>query len=263
MVAVQVLRQDLTQLPHQLARLDEPFPSRFYDFGSWHLSTLHQPVERPPGITALLTAPIEPLVEQPAHLVLILTKALTIADHSIIVPVPAHFGRQRFPYRRQLPMAMGSQPFPHPLNCTLELLARSPSFHRRASLPIRFPAIFKSQEVKPPIILPAVAAKTNRLGLLRSYFQPLLRQPLRECPLKCRRFVPILEARHKVVRKAEQPALASIPFPHRCLVPLVQDLVQIHVGQHGRDDSPLRRAQFGMHDSPIFFQYAGLQPLAD
>src|SRR5664279_2182575 len=142
-------------------------------------------------------------------------------------------------------MAMGSQPFPHPLNRTLQLLARGSSFYRRTSLPVRFPAIFKSQEVKPPIIRPAVPAKTNRLRLLRGYFQPILRQPLRECPLICRRFVPILEARHKVVRKAEQPALASIPFPPRFLEPLVQDIVQIHVGKHWRDDSPLRRAQFG------------------
>ena len=130
-------------------------------------------------------------------------------------------------------MAMGSQPFPHPFNRTLQLLARGPSFHRRASLAVRFPAIFKSQEVKPPIIRPAVPAKTYRLGLLRSYFQPILRQPLRECPLLGRRFVPILEARHQVVRQAEQPALASIPFPHPILEPLVQDIVPIHVGQHG------------------------------
>ena len=78
-----------------------------------------------------------------------------------------------------------------------------------------------------------LTAKTYRLGLLRSYFQPILRQPLRECPLLGRRFVPILEARHQVVRQAEQPALASIPFPHPILEPLVQDIVPIHVGQHG------------------------------
>src|SRR6266705_1008913 len=123
-------------------------------------------------------------------------------------------------------MTMGSQPLPHPLNRALEFLARGPSFHCRAALSVSFPAIFKSQEIKPSIIPPAVPAKTNHLRLLRGYFQSVLRQALLECSLKCRRFVPILETRHKVVRKAEQPALSSIRFAHCLLKPQVQDVVR-------------------------------------
>jgi hypothetical protein len=165
---------------------------------------------------------------------------------------------ERFHQLRQLLMAMGSQPLPHPLNRTLQLLARGSSFHRRASLPVRLPAIFKSQKVEPSIMWPAVPAKANHLRLVRGYFQSVLGQPFLQCSLKCRRFVPILEARHKVVRKAEQPALAPILLPQLLLEPEVQNIVQIHVGQHGRDHSPLRGAQFRMDDFSIFFQYACL-----
>src|SRR5438552_11231337 len=111
-------------------------------------------------------------------------------------------------------MSMGLEPLAHPLDGRMQFLARGPSFDGRASLSVSFPAKFKSQEIKPPIVPPAIPAKANRLRLVRGQFHAVLCQPLKKCPLKCRRFVPILEAPYKVVRKAEQPALASIVLPH-------------------------------------------------
>src|SRR5690348_15095086 len=118
-------------------------------------------------------------------------------------------------------MTTASQPLCHPLDRPLQLLARGPSLHGGSSFPVRFPAKLKSQEVKSPVVEPTIAAKTNLLRLLRGHFQPVLCQPLLQCLLECCCFVPIFEARHKIVRKAEQSALASICLLHLLLEPEV------------------------------------------
>src|SRR6267142_1292608 len=155
-------------------------------------------------------------------------------------------------------MALGAQPLAHALNRALQLLARGSSFYGRASLTVRLPAIFKSQEIKPAVVWPAIPAKTNHLGFVRGYFQPIGLQPLLECSLKCRRFVSVLEARHKIVREAEQSAVPSVDLLHLVPEPEVQNVMQIHVGQHRRNNSPLRGAQCRVDDLSIFLQYACL-----
>jgi len=50
--------------------------------------------------------------------------------------------------------------------------------------------------------------------------------------------VPVIEAAHKVVRIAVQPALPAIASAHFTLKPEVEHIVQIHVGQHGETMPP-------------------------
>ena len=75
------------------ASLLNPLPSLFYDSGSWHLEAFQESLQRRPAITAFLTTPVEPLIEELPHQLVIMLQALAIAYHPIIVPVPAQFRR--------------------------------------------------------------------------------------------------------------------------------------------------------------------------
>src|SRR5882672_3972436 len=106
MLAQQVRRKALSKLPYQLARLDY-LPAPLYDFGSRHLIPFQQPFERPPRVTALLAAPIEPLIQQLNRQKVVLVEALAVANDPVIIPVPAQLRFERSHQVRQLPMAMG------------------------------------------------------------------------------------------------------------------------------------------------------------
>src|SRR5512140_3801238 len=134
---------------------------------------------------------------------------------------------------------MGLDPFPKPADAGLQLLPRSAPFDRRTTFAVGFPPKLKPQEVKPLIVGLSVPAKAEQFGLVRGHFQSVEREPLLEGLLKSGGFMPILEADHKVVREAEQPALASIAFLPLLRKPLVQHIVQVNVGQYGGNNSPL------------------------
>src|ERR1039457_4244015 len=133
-------------------------------------------MERRPALAPFLTAPIKPLIQQLLGQFVILVEALAIANDAVIVPVSSQLGRQRFHQLWHLAMATAAQPLSHALHRALLLLARGSSFDRGPAFPAWLPAIFKSQEVKPPVILASIAAKPYRLGLFRGHFQPVLPQ---------------------------------------------------------------------------------------
>src|SRR5215813_13045196 len=136
MFAVQVLRKDLSELPHQLASLSQHCAALLHDFGCRQFIPLRQPTKRFPGVTALLASSIKPFEQQSPGLPIILRQTVAIAYYSVIVPVSAQFGGKRPHQFRKLMMAMGSQPLPHAVNRTLQLLARSPSLHDGPSVAV-------------------------------------------------------------------------------------------------------------------------------
>jgi hypothetical protein len=98
------------------------------------------------------------------------------------------------------------------------------------ALPIRFPVKLESQKIKPPVVRPAVVPEAQRLGLIRCHFQPKLGQPFFQPFLKGFGFMPMLEARHKIIRIANQSAAPLLLRSLYPLKPQVQRVVQIDVG---------------------------------
>ena len=84
----------LTSIPYQLARLDY-FPALFYDFRTRHFKP-DEPANQPaPSVTAFLTAPIQPLVQQLARQIVVLIQALAITDDALVIPVASQLGLER------------------------------------------------------------------------------------------------------------------------------------------------------------------------
>jgi hypothetical protein len=71
---------------------------------------------------------------------------------------------------------------------------------------------------KPPIVLPSIVPKAQRLSLFRRHFQSKVGEPFFHFSGKNFRFVPPIERRHEVVRIPEQcaaPLLAWLELPFK------------------------------------------------
>src|SRR6266404_395789 len=112
-------------------------------------------------------------------------------------------------------------PFGEPLHRRPQLLAAGAAFDDGELLPALLPAIFKSQEVKPSVVSAPIPAKPQGLRFVQRQFQPEFRQPSLHGLAERFGLVPVIEAAHKVVRIAEQPALPAIASAHFTLKPEV------------------------------------------
>ena len=74
--------------------------------------------------------------------------------------------------------------------------------------------------------------------------QPELRQPLPKLFQKPLRFRPVLESRYEIVGVADHYHLAFRHFLAPDLRPQIEDMMQVHVRQQRRDDSPNAKDNF-------------------
>src|SRR5437899_2722171 len=81
------------------------------------------------------------------------------------------------------------------------------------------PGKLKSQEVKPTVVPSTPRPKTNSFRLVRRQFQSEFLHPFSQRRLERLGLVSVIEATHKVVREAEQPASPAIPCTHPSLKP--------------------------------------------
>jgi class 3 adenylate cyclase len=217
-----------------------------------------------PRVTPLLASPpVEPF-ERTVHRPM--EKAVERAGvpaHAIVVVVAAQSRVQtleEFP-PRQVPVLLN--PFREPLAGGVELLPCGASHDAGHAVPIWHPEELKSQKGEAPLLARVKTAEPAQMGLLRRHLEVEFPQPLGQHPKKP--FCVLLQAEgtHPVIRIAAQQCLTLTVWFHHLLKPQVQGIVQIHIGEDGRDRAALRRPSLGMDDLAIRVQNTCLQPFVN
>src|SRR6267143_1394577 len=184
-----------------------------------HLVGLQSVAQALPGEASPLTAPIEPLEQNATGFVVVATQALGVSYDSIVVPVARILGPQGLHQLGQRAAPFGLDPFGEPLDRSAQFLAAGAALASGLPTVASSPGKLKSQEVIPPVVPSTPRPETNPFRLVRRQFQSEFLHPFGQRRLERLSLVPVIEATHKVVRKAEQPALSSIPCTHPSLKP--------------------------------------------
>src|SRR2546425_1528567 len=213
------LFRSLFETPFREARQPADPCCRFHHSRRWHLEAFEQPIEGRPSEASPLTAPIEPLEQNAAGLVAVATQALGVSYDSIVVPMARILGPQGLHQLGKRTAPFGLDPFGEPLNRSSQFLATGAALNGELPTVASPPGKLKSQEVKPTVVPSTPRPKTNSFRLVRRQFQSEFLNPFSQRHLERLGLVPVIEAAHKVVRKAEQPALPAIPFTHPPLKP--------------------------------------------
>src|SRR6185369_9430242 len=134
-------------------------------------------MERFPGQTFALTAPIEPLEGRSACLIVQLFHSPRVPNEPIVIPCTPELGSQGAHQFGQRQVTILPYPVRHPLMTAPQLLAGCAPFDSGSAFSIRFPVKLKSQKVEPPVVLAPVVPEAQRLGFIRCHFQSKLGQP--------------------------------------------------------------------------------------
>src|SRR4029453_8610229 len=73
----------------------------------------------------------------------------------------------------------------------------------------------------------------------------------------------MLKRAHKIVRVANQARLSLAAWSDYLMKPQVERIMQIHIGEDGRDDTPLGRTARGGQHGAVRLQPPRLEPLLD
>src|SRR5271154_3340448 len=105
-------------------------------------------------------------------------------------------------------------------------------------------------------------AKINQLRFVRVRGESELREPLRKDGHDTTSIGFQFEHDHEVIRIAHQASLPTQSRFGHVFEPLVQHVVEIHVGSQGGYDTALGAARFGKANVSVFHN-AGVEPFAD
>ena len=191
----------------------------FHHSRRWHLEAFEQPIEGRPAEASPLTAPIEPLEQNATGFVAVATQTLGVSYDSIVVPMARILGPQGLHQLGKRTAPFGLDPFGEPLNRSSQFLATGAALNGGLPAVASPPGKLKSQEIKPTVVPSTPRPKTNSFRLVRRQFQSEFLHPFSQRRLERLGLVPVIEATHKVVREAEQPALPAIPCTHPSLKP--------------------------------------------
>src|SRR5450631_2256255 len=110
-------------------------------------------------------------------------------------------------------------PLGHALYSGSQLLGRRPSEYPRFALAVQSPVKLEPQKIKPPVVRPAIDTEAQRFGFIRCDFQSKLGQAFFKVFLESFGFMPMLEARHKIIRIADESAASLLFGLHHPLEP--------------------------------------------
>src|SRR5919197_927707 len=162
---------------------------------------------------------------------------------------------------RQVPVLL--DPFREPLASGLELLAcRAPPDAGHA-VPIWCPEPLESQKGETPLRARVKTAEPVQMGFLWSHLEVEFRQPFGQLPKKPFRVLLIAEGTHPVISISAHQCFTPTAWFHNFFKPDVQGIVQIDIGEDGRDRTALRRPSLGMDDLTIRVKNPCLQPFAN
>lgn len=184
-----------------------------------------------PGVAPRLTAPIQPLEENPYGLSVELPQARAVAIDPEIPVVAAQLLVQLSEELAHPAVSVRPTPLGVPVQGCPQALARGPARQVGTPLAIPTPAKLEAQEVEGLRPVPGSRERESP-SLGRGHPEAELRHPLFELTQESIRLVRPLERTHEIVGVADQARLAPTPLRHSPMEPQIQDVVQVDVGQH-------------------------------
>src|SRR5206468_3018415 len=128
------------------------------------------------------------------------------------------------------------------------------------SFAICTPAKFEPQKVEAGFSS-AIATEGHDPRLIGCQFQSELLQSFCQFAVKASRFLFPSETTDEVVCIAKQEGPTFTTTLEHSLKPQIEDIVQVHIRQHWRDDATLRCSTFRSQHFSICVQHPGFQPL--
>ena len=202
----------------------------------------------------LASPPVEPF-ERPVHRPMEeAVERAGVPAHAIVVVVAPSSRMQTLEERPPRQMPVLCDPFREPLASGLELLACGAPHDAGHAVPIWCPEKLESQKGEAPLLARVKTAEPAPMGFLWCHLEVEFRQPFGQHAKKP--FCVLLQAEgtHPVICIAAQQCFSPTAWFHYFCKPDVQGIVQIDIGEDGRDRTTLRRPSLGMDDLAIRVQ---------
>src|SRR6266571_1564656 len=217
-----------------------------------------------PRVAPLLASPpVEPFERTVHRPMEEAVERARVPAHAIVVVVASQSRIQTLEEcpPRQVPVLF--DPFRESLASSLELLAGGAPHDAGHAVPIWCPEKLESQKGEAPLLAWVKTAEPAQMGFLGCHLEVEFRQPCGQHSKKPFRVLLQAEGTHPVIRISAQQCFPLTVWFHHFLKPYVQGIVQIHIGEDGRDRAALGRPSLGIDDLTIRVHNTCLQPFTD
>jgi hypothetical protein len=210
-----------------------------------------------------LTTAVEPFAQDTHGTGEELLQAGRVALHAIVVVVPTQLGVQLVEEVCQSPPTLVLTPGRAPLEGVAPFLARCPTLQMGLALAVPAPTKLQPQKVKAGGAQRLTVPEGDAPGLVCRQCQPELPEPLSSCLVKALGVALMLKRAHTIVRVANQARLSLAAWSDYLMKPQVERIMQRHIGEDGRDDTPLGRTARGVQHGAVRLQHPRLEPFLD
>jgi hypothetical protein len=183
--------------------------------------------------------------------------------HAIVVVVPTQLGVQLVEEVCQSPPTLVLTPGRAPREGVAPFLARCPTLQMGLALAVPAPTKLQPQKVNAGGAQRLTLPEGDAPGLVCRQCQPELPEPLSSCLVKALGVALMLKRAHTIVRVANQARLSLAAWSDYLMKPQVERIMQRHIGEDGRDDTPLGRTARGVQHGAVRLPHPRLEPFLD
>jgi hypothetical protein len=192
-----------------------------------------------PIVALPLTTAVEPFAQDAPGTGAELLQAGRVALHAIVVVVPTQLGVQLGEEVCPSPPTLVLTPGREPREGVAQCLTRCPTLQMGLALAVPAPPTLTPQNVKAGGAQRLPLTAGDAPGLVCRPCQPTLPEPLPSSLVQTLGVVLRWKRAHKIVRVAHQARLSLAAWSDYLMNPPGERLMPIHLGQDGRDDTPL------------------------